>query len=159
MFCHKCGMSLPQDSQFCPFCGTDIEDIQPTSSGSEQKSRQMLQIATSGLLPFYFAKPEAAAETESVQKEVSPDTYKTETPPVTPQVQPYNEMARSQAPRYEDFPAPPAPKKKKKTMKILLIAAIALVVILAAVLIPLSLSNKKKQVRYDEGATLLEKGK
>lgn len=160
MFCHKCGMSLPQDSQFCPFCGTDIEDIQPDQApeASEVKANATNSHIRSAA-PI-FAKPEAAApETESVQKEVSPpDTYKTETPPVTPQVQPYNEMARSQAPRYEDFPAPPAPKKKKKTMKILLIAAIALVVILAAVLIPLSLSNKKKQVRYDEGATLLEKG-
>ncbi len=159
MFCHECGMPLPQDSQFCPFCGTDLKDAQPDKApeASEVRTNATTNHIRSAIPPF--AKPEAMApETESVQEEVSlPETHKTETPPAIPQMQPYGDMARSQAPRNEDFPAPAAPKKKK-TKKILLVAAIALVVILAAVLVPLYMSNKKKQVRYDEGAAMLESG-
>lgn len=75
MFCHKCGMSLPQDSKFCPFCGTDIEDTQPDQApeASEVKANATNNHIRSAT-PI-FAKPEAAApETESVQQEVSPRT-------------------------------------------------------------------------------------
>ena len=37
MFCKKCGKAIPDDSQFCPYCGTDNLTV-PVETASELPS-------------------------------------------------------------------------------------------------------------------------
>ncbi|HHW93687.1 MAG TPA: zinc-ribbon domain-containing protein [Clostridiaceae bacterium] len=158
MYCHNCGTSLPSETEFCPFCGTNLKNEQ--SNTIPEKNT-----ITSAHVPNSFTPntPSVLGRTETTDMETEQifpaEMSRVEASPVRAYGAPPYEMRNEQAPRYGIDPKSPAPKKKKsKKVKLFLTAGIVLVVVVAGVLITFFMINKKKQARYDEGTALLESG-
>lgn len=172
MKCQNCGVMLPEEAQFCPFCGskqaaTESVETEAPEQQSDKASYVFVEPRTNSE-GAEIAWRELSASDANAYGNTYPDEYPnaSQAAPEMMQETPadensYNyssqEHQAQQIPPQQTLQTPVAPKKKRKKALIIIGGVAVVLTVLAAILIPYSI-RKNKQSKYDEGLAFLEAG-
>ena len=147
MFCTKCGYPIPDDSKFCPYCGSSVQvAVQPEPTPIPEPQPEPVCGPALKTIP----EAEAVSEVEPVSQ---PEPV-SEAEPVS-EPEPAPELIHE--PIYESVSEEPKgrPKLDPKRKKYLMIGIAAALILAIAIAIPVS-KNLAKRQKYNEGLACLE---